>query len=150
MDNHNILSPGYLPLENQEHQANRFYEAQIALKIHCLETIGQLAQTHGVDTVERWMQLIGLFQADSYFFLNRKNELNVSLVSSIDMIGDVEALGVKMTPDIITLIANSSVQQVKIAIARYKTTKPYKSAEDLFYTILKNLHKSSQSQFYKH
>ncbi|TWH61870.1 hypothetical protein CAL7102_00548 [Dulcicalothrix desertica PCC 7102] len=139
-----MLSPDSLPLESQEHQVDCVSEAQIALKISCLKTIGELTQTHGVDTVERWMQSIGLFQLKPDFSLNRKDDLNISLVSGIDMISDVEALGVKMTPDIIALVANSTVKQVKIAIANYKTTKPYKSAEDLFYTILKNVHKSSQ------
>lgn len=63
------------------------------------------------------------------------------------MFGEVEALGLELNPNLIAEIAQSSEQQVKTAIAKYKTYARVKNPEGLFYRILNNEPKSNSSSF---
>lgn len=105
-----------------------------------LEKLGELASRHGVDRVERWMQFGGFHQPAIATIPSRTT-------ISADLLGEVEKLGLELNPNLITLIATSSVMQVKTAIAKYKSYRPQKNPEGLFYTILKNEPKSNNSNF---
>jgi hypothetical protein len=148
--NFNLQTPSGNPLvANQNGQTASLPELELLQqKYHFLEKVGELAQAHGADRVDRWMQLGGFAPTapDTSSFGN--GAFGASPTSSnTDLLGEVEALGLELKPNLITLIARSSVQQVKIAIAKYKTYRPLSNPSGLFYTILKNEPKGEEPNF---
>lgn len=150
MNNSNLQTTyGNYLVNNQNGQTSSFPELELLQqKYRYLEKVGELAQAHGAERVERWMQLSGFAPTapDTSSFGNRAFAASPTS-SSADMFAEVEALGLELNPNLITLIVNSSVQQVKTAIARYKTIRQLTNPEGLFYTILKNERKSDESNF---
>lgn len=150
MRNFNLQTPSGNPLvANQNGQTASLPELELLQqKYRFLEKLGELAQAHGADRVDRWMQLGGFAPAapETSSFGNGAFAASPTS-SSADLLGEVESLGLELNPNLITLIANCRVQQVKTAIAKYKTCRPLTNPEGLFYTILKNERKSDESNF---
>ena len=150
MNNFNLQTPFGNPLVTDKNgQTGSFRELELLhQKNRYLEKVGELAEAHGADRVERWMQFGGFSQTAPDASPPSNSATDASPTSSsADMFAEVEALGLELNPNLITLIVKSSVQQVKTAIARYKTIRPLTNPEGLFYTILKNERKSEESNF---
>lgn len=113
-----------------------------------LENVGKLAEAHGREWVENLLKLGWSASTVPDTSSEGKSASDASTAtSSALMMDEVESLGLQLNPNLIDLIVNSSVPQVKTAIAKYKTYRPFKNPEGLFYTILKNEQKSDQSSF---
>lgn len=58
--------------------------------------------------------------------------------SAVDLIDEVKSLGLELNSQLINLISDSTVSQVKTVIARYRTYRQVTNPEGLFYRILTN------------
>jgi hypothetical protein len=148
MDNFNLKTSFGNPLVTDKNgHTGSFPELELLQqKNFYLEKVGKLAEAHGADRVERWMQFGGFSQAAPDASPSSNSASDASPTSnSADMISEVEALGLELNPKLITQIVNSSVQQVKTAIAKYKTYRQVTNREGLFYRILDNEPKSDSS-----
>ena len=134
---------------NPKGQTGLFPELELLQqKYRYLEKVGELAQAHGAEQVERWMQFGGFSQTAPDASPSSNSATDASPTSSsADMFAEVEALGLELKPNLITLIVNSSIPQIKTAIAKYKTYHRLTNPEGLFYTILDNERKSNHSTF---
>lgn len=113
-----------------------------------LENVGKLAEAYGREWVENLIKL-GWSAPTVPDTSSEGNSASYPspTTNNAFLVDEVESLGLKLNPNLINLIVNSSVQQVKTAIAKYKTYRPFKNPEGLFYTILKNEQKSHLSSF---
>ena len=148
MNNINLqTTSGNSLVTNPNGQAGSLPEIELLQqKYLLLEKIGQLAEAHGSQWVERCMHLGGFAPTAPEPHLNGNGANAASPTSSsADLFGEVESLGLELNPNLITLIVNSSVQQVKTVIAKYKTYRKLTNPEGLFYRILHNECKSDHS-----
>lgn len=112
-----------------------------------LEKVGKLAEVYGKEWVENvikgWSEPT---VPDTSSEANRSPDASPA-TSSTFLVGQVKSLGLNLNDGLINLINHSSDKQVTRAIAKYKTYRPLKNPEGLFYTILKNESKSDRSNF---
>ncbi|MFB8789325.1 MAG: hypothetical protein U7123_10840 [Potamolinea sp.] len=112
-----------------------------------LEKVGKLAEVYGKEWVENvikgWSDPT---VPDTSFRANRSPETSPTTSKAL-LVGQVKTLGLNLNDGMINLINHSNEKQVTRAIAKYKTYRPLKNPEGLFYTILKNESKSDQSNF---
>lgn len=150
MNNFNLQTPSGNPLVTDKNsQTGSFRELEVLhQKNRYLEKVGELAEAHGAERLERWMQFGGFSQTapDASPPTNSASDASPT-ASSADMLAEVEALGLELNPNLITLIVNSSIKQIKTAIAKYKTYRQLTNPEGLFYRILDNERKSDHSSF---
>lgn len=104
-----------------------------------LENVGKLAEAYGREWVENLLKLDG----SAPTIPNTSSEGNGASYASPTtnnafLVDEVESLGLNLNPNLINLIVNSSVQQVKTAIAKYKTYRQVTNPQGLFYRILSN------------
>jgi len=105
-----------------------------------LQQVKELTAMYGAEKVLEFMQLGGLIPTtpknesiDSSLLDTKSQESN-----SADLFAQVETLGLTLNPLLINLISTSTVAQVKIAIAKYKTYRQVINPQGLFYRILIN------------
>lgn len=112
-----------------------------------LEKVGFLAEVYGKEWVENvikgWSDPTA---PDTSSEVNKAPHPSPT-TSDAFLVGQVKSLGLNLNDGLINLINRSSDKQVKTAIAKYKTYRPLKNPEGLFYTILKNESKSDRSNF---
>ncbi len=105
-----------------------------------LENVRELTPIYGAERVLEFMQLGGLISTapDSESIGTARSDTKSQESSSVDFMDEVKALGLELNPQLINLIAKSTVQQVKTAIAKYKTYRQVTNPQGLFYRILSN------------
>ncbi|QSJ16143.1 hypothetical protein JYQ62_31000 [Nostoc sp. UHCC 0702] len=105
-----------------------------------LQNVRELTELFGKEWVDnllqRWFTATAPDSSSSSADINASNAEPAA--SGADMIGNVELLGLELNPQLINLIAQSTVEQVKTAIAKYKTYRQVTNPEGLFYRILSN------------
>ncbi|MBX9255344.1 hypothetical protein H1Q63_15580 [Desmonostoc muscorum CCALA 125] len=119
------------------------FQVQLQLltqKTRYLEQVKELTAIYGTERVLEFMQLGGLISTSSGSESVSTAPLDTKSPesSSVDLMDEVKSLGLELNPLLINLIAKSTVQQVKTAIAKYKTYRQVSNPEGLFYRILTN------------
>jgi len=107
-----------------------------------LDKVGQLAQAHGKEWVEKILSLgdskpdVLLSKSNDTTSIDSKQELG----SGVFLIDQVKVLGIKINQQIIDLIKKSTYAQVETAITKYKRYRKVDNPEGLFWRILTNEH----------
>jgi hypothetical protein len=101
---------------------------------NCLITVKELAGgSIGVEPVLRLMQFSGIYDTPA----------TEPCSTGAEILGEVEAMGIKLNPSLVALIMKSSLQEVQTAILIYNKAyhnkqKRVDKPEGLFYRILDN------------
>lgn len=133
-----------LPMQNFNSFPDKEWLEQIN---RYLEKVGKLAEVYGKEWVENVIKGWSDPTAPDTSSAVNKAPYASPTTSDASLLGQVKSLGLKLNDGLINLINHSSENQIKTAIAKYKTYRPLKNPEGLFYTILKNEFKSDQSNF---
>lgn len=103
-----------------------------------LENVKELTAILGVERVLEFMQPWFISNAPDSESSGTASDTKSQEGSGLDLIDEVKDLGLKLNPQLISLLAKSTVKQVKTAIAKYKTFHKLSNPEGLFYRILVN------------
>ena len=138
----NVIAPFGNPLVTDKNaETARNVQLELLMqKNRYLEQVKELTAIYGAEKVLEFMQLGGLISTTpkNESIGSDPSDTKSQESSGADLIDEVKSLGLELNPQLINLIAKSTVQQVRTVIAKYKTYRQVTNPEGLFYRILSN------------
>jgi hypothetical protein len=113
---------------------------------HYLEQVKEITAIFGKERVLELMRLGGgrsISTLPDYEPSSAPPNAKSEESSGVDLIDEVKSLGLELNSQLINLISDSTVSQVKTVIAKYRTYRQVTNPEGLFYRILTNERKQA-------